>query len=114
MGDNCAKHLGECAASLPYQNPKGREDQAVELTIISHITTDGDSTAFYGAEKAMAKQGHVVGYSTPVVLFTKNLTIDLILRENVRYCSFSQNFLREYLRVKSVVTLRQFQPSRKC
>ena len=55
MGDNCAEHLGKCAATLPYQNPKGREDQAVELTIISHITTDGDSTALYGVEKAMAK-----------------------------------------------------------
>ena len=31
-----------------------------EPTIISHITTDGDSTAFRGAEKAMAEQGHVV------------------------------------------------------
>ena len=27
---------------------------------------------------------------------------------NVRYCSFPQKFLQEYLRVKSVVTLRQF------
>ena len=70
-GDNCAEHPGECAATLPYQNPIGREDQAVEgicreflsdpePTIISHITTDGDSTAFRGAEKAMAEQGHVV------------------------------------------------------
>ena len=47
------------------------EDQAVEEicreflsdpepNIIIHITTDGDSTAFRGAEKAMAEQGHVV------------------------------------------------------
>ena len=70
-GDNCAEHPDECATTLPYQNPIGREDQAVEEicreflsdpepTIISHITTDGDSTAFRGAEKAMAEQGHVV------------------------------------------------------
>ena len=37
----------------------------------------------------------------------------MLVRENLRFCSFSQKFLREYLRVKSVVTLRQFQPSRK-
>ena len=97
MGDTCAEH-SECAATLPYQNPKGREDQAVEPTTISHITTDGDSTIFYGAEKAMAKQGHVVGYWTPVVLLQKFLRSILILRENVRYCSFPQKFLREYLR----------------
>ena len=47
------------------------EDQAVEEicreflsdpepNIIIHITTDGDSIAFRGAEKAMAEQGHVV------------------------------------------------------
>ena len=29
-------------------------------TIIRNITTDGDSTAFRGTEKAMAEQGHVV------------------------------------------------------
>ena len=44
----------------------------------------------------------------PVVLFTKILKIDFDLRENALYCSFSQKFLWEYLRVKSVVTLRQF------
>ena len=38
----------------------------------------------------------------------KFLRLILILRENVRYCSFSQILLREYLRVKSAVTLRQF------
>ena len=65
--DNCAEHPGECAATLPYQNPIGMEDQAVEEicreflsdpepNIIIHITTDGDSTAFRGAEKAMAEQ----------------------------------------------------------
>ena len=32
----------------------------------------------------------------------------MLVRENLRFCSFSQKFLREYLRVKSVVTLRQF------
>ena len=32
----------------------------------------------------------------------------LILRENVQYLTFSQKFLREYLRFKSVLTLRQF------
>ena len=32
----------------------------------------------------------------------------LLVRENLQFCSFSQKFLREYLRVKSVVTLRQF------
>ena len=31
-----------------------------EPTIISHITTDGESSAFHGAVKAMAEQGHVV------------------------------------------------------
>ena len=32
----------------------------------------------------------------------------MLVRETLRFCSFSQKFLREYLRVKSVVTLRQF------
>ena len=32
----------------------------------------------------------------------------MLVGENLRFCSFSQKFLREYLRVKSVVTLRQF------
>ena len=32
----------------------------------------------------------------------------MLVRENLRFCSFSQKFLQEYLRVKSVVTLRQF------
>ena len=32
----------------------------------------------------------------------------MLVRENLRFCSFSQKFLREYLRVKSIVTLRQF------
>ena len=62
---------GECAATLPYQHPIGREDQTVEEirreffsnpepTFISHITTDGDSTTFRGGEKAIAEREQTV------------------------------------------------------
>nr|XP_022288482.1 uncharacterized protein LOC111100689 [Crassostrea virginica] len=70
-GENRTEHPVECAATLPYQHPIGREDQAVEEicleflsdpepTFISHITTDGDSTTFHGAERAMAEREQTV------------------------------------------------------
>ena len=50
----------------------------------------------------------VLNENHTVVLFTKILTIDFGLKGKRQYCSFSQKFWWEYLRVKSVVTLRQF------
>ena len=35
---NCAEHPGECAATLPYQNAKDREDQAVDEFCIEFLS----------------------------------------------------------------------------
>ena len=47
----------------------------------------------------------LLGTSGP---FHKVIRSIMLVRENLRFCSFSQKFLREYLRLKSVVILRQF------
>ena len=67
----CPEHPGQCTANLKQQDPIGKEDMATEEicreflsdqepTLISHFTTDGDSAAFKGVERAMAKSGQVV------------------------------------------------------
>lgn len=67
----CPEHPGKCTANLQLQDPIGREDKATEEicreflndqepTLISHFTTDGDSAAFRGVERAMAESGQAV------------------------------------------------------
>lgn len=70
-GSRCPEHPGKCSASLTMDAPIGCEHLATEEichdfltdrepTLISHMTTDGDSAAFRGVQKAMREHGQTV------------------------------------------------------
>lgn len=71
IGRTCPDHPGKCTATLMIDEPIGREDLATEEicqeflsdpepTYVSHITTDGDSAASRGVQKAMGVHGQTV------------------------------------------------------
>lgn len=70
-GTRCPDHPGKCTASIQMDQPIGREDLAAEEicqdflsdpepTYIGQITTDGDSAAYRGVQRAMGEHGQTV------------------------------------------------------
>uniref|UniRef100_A0A8W8MKQ1 Uncharacterized protein n=1 Tax=Magallana gigas TaxID=29159 RepID=A0A8W8MKQ1_MAGGI len=71
IGRTCPDHPGKSTATLMIDEPIGREDLATEEicqeflsdsepTYLRHITTDGDSAASRGVQKAMGVHGQTV------------------------------------------------------
>ena len=71
QGTKCPDHPGKCTATLMMDQPIGREDLTTEEicreflsdpepTYVGQITTDGDSAAYRGVQKAMKEHGQTV------------------------------------------------------
>lgn len=70
-GTRCPDHPGKCKASIQMDQPSGREDLTTdeicqdflsdpEPTYIGQITTDGDSAAYRGVQKAIGEHEQTV------------------------------------------------------
>ena len=77
-----------------------------EITKVRIFSSNVNSVHYYECETRKLTAGLQHKIQWP--FSQKFLRSIMLVRENLRFCSFSQKFLREYLRVKSVVTLRQF------
>uniref|UniRef100_K1QL72 Mutator-like transposase domain-containing protein n=1 Tax=Magallana gigas TaxID=29159 RepID=K1QL72_MAGGI len=99
-GSKCPEHPGKCSASLTMDAPIGCEHIATEEichdiltdrepTLITHMTTDGDSAAFRGVQKAMKEHGQTV----EALRDTRHLAQSQ--KKAVDNAKFSQNMLPE-------------------